>query len=167
MPNDQKNERGTLEVSSYLDSMFAGFREQLSNYLQLIRELRGLEARIELAEKTVCLTRDHFTMMLEQSDSVGPHDWSQLAKAQFVGKRLVDACLELLRERKRLKPEELRDALNRGSFRFRTTSPLREIHAALLRQKTISREENGDWVYVGEQEPIRLAAANDDEDIPF
>src|SRR5262249_1895110 len=44
-----------------------------------------------------------------------------------------------LREHKRLTREELLEELNHGMFRFRTSSPLREIHAALLRHPHVKK----------------------------
>lgn len=109
--------------------------------------LLALEARVELAEKTVSLTRDHLMTEIERSDSSTPRDWvSTLNNFRFVGSRLVDACMTVLEEGKRMTPQEILVALNRGMFRFRTSSPLREIHAALLRQ-SFAKKEDSVWVW--------------------
>jgi hypothetical protein len=154
----------TTEADAFLNGLYQEFHEQLHKYNTLTSHLMSLEARIELSEKTLCLTRDHLMMAIKRSDSTTPREWDKtLATARFVGWRLVDACLELLREHKKLRPEELRDQLNIGMFRFRTSAPLREIHAALLRQSAI-KKENGAWIYAGEQEPMRLRVVSSADD---
>ena len=92
-----------------------------------------------------------------------PRDWNKrLSEAQFVGLRLAESCLEILRERKKAKPDELRDALNHGTYRFRTSAPLREIHAALLKQTAI-KKVGETWVYVGEPKPSQPRIVSPDE----
>jgi hypothetical protein len=155
-PSPLETGHSTTEVDSYLSGLFKEFFDQLKRYSELTNELMSLEARIELSEKTVCLTRDHLAMAIENSDSRMPQDWEKtLSLARFVGSRLVDACQVLLREHKRMHPEELRDQLNIGMFRFRTSAPLREIHAGLLRQ-SFAVKTDGVWVWSGEQEPLPL-----------
>ena len=135
----------TLESHAYLAGLFGDFAQQMDRYKSLTRDLMGLEARMEIAEKTLCLTRDHLQLALTTIE--GGSGWrerynAEAAKVRFIGKRLVDACEEALAEHKKLTPEKLLDALNDGTFRFRTTAPLREIHAALLRHQHIRRVEN-------------------------
>jgi hypothetical protein len=164
MPKRKKKMiKGTNEVESYLHGLFHEFQGQLHKYHALTGELMSLESRIELAEKMVCLTRDHLAMATKESDSTMPRDWDKLlSQARFVGLRLADSCLEVLRERKRAKPEELRDALNDGTYRFRTSAPLREIHAALLKQTAI-KKVGETWIYVGEPEPSKTRVVSPDE----
>lgn len=150
----------THEATSYLQGLFQAFRQQTRHYAALTQELLSLEARIELAEKNLCLTRDHFKMTIENTDNAAPNDWDAIFKTvRFVGVRLVDACATLLQESKhqKLTPEELLSGLNFGTFRFRTNSPLREIHAALLKHPSVKRTDDA-WVWTGtaEQIPLRL-----------
>lgn len=107
-------------------------------------------------------------MAIKNSDETLPKEWrARLQLSRFVGARLADACLMILRERKKITHEELVDALNVGGFRFRTTSPAREIHAALLRQpKNVERLDEGGWKWIGgdaEQSvlPLRLVRSPD------
>jgi hypothetical protein len=151
-------ETATLESQAYLEGLFSDFSQQMDRYKALTRALMGLEARMEIAEKTLCLTRDHLQLALTTCEGGGiwrdRYD-AEAAKVRFIGKRLVDACEEALAQHKKLTPEKLRDALNEGTFRFRTTSPLREIHAALLRHPNIKRVDNY-YIWSGPKED-RLA----------
>ena len=74
------------------------------------------------------------------------------ARVRFVGMRLVDACVTVLQEHRKLTPVKLLDAINEGTFRFRTNAPLREIHAALLRHPHVKREGNY-YLWSGPKEP--------------
>jgi len=146
------------EANSYLAGLFEELRQQAAKYQALTGQLLNLEARVELAEKTVCLTRDHLVMEIGKSDSSTPHDWvGTLNDFRFAGVRLVDACMTLLQENKHMTPQEILVGLNRGMFRFRTSSPLREIHAALLRQ-TFAKKEDQVWVWTGTPEGHEVVA---------
>lgn len=137
----------TSEASAYLSGLFEELKQQSAKYQSLTNALLALEARVELAEKTVSLTRDHLMSEIAHSDSSTPRDWvSTLNNFRFVGVRLVDACMTVLEEGKRMTPQEILVALNRGMFRFRTSSPLREIHAALLKQG-FAKKEDAVWVW--------------------
>ena len=86
-------------------------------------------------------------------------------KIRFVGVRLADACQALLQEKKKLTPEQLLSALNDGMYRFRTNSPLREIHAALLKQ-TWADKVGAAYVWKGgteQQMPLRMRVVNTTE----
>jgi hypothetical protein len=137
-----------VKTPTYLAGLFQELRQQADKYAALTGQYLNLEARVELAEKTLCLTRDHLVMEIEKSDSTTPHDWvTTLNDFRFAGVRLVDACMVLLQENKRMTPQEMLVGLNRGMFRFRTSSPLREIHAALLRQN-FAKKEDQVWVWI-------------------
>jgi hypothetical protein len=140
----------TIEATYFLGGLFSEFRIQVKRYKALTAELMQLLARIEITEKTLCVIRDHLAMTVESTDTAMPHDWKPiLDSVSFVGVRLVDACSTLLQARKRLTQKEIINELNNGMFRFRTNSPIREIHAALLRHPTVTRD--GDcWVWTGE-----------------
>jgi hypothetical protein len=125
----------TVEVDGYLSGLYKEFRSQVDHYLEVTHNLLELEARAEIQEKNLRVTRDHLALSVEKAKTVTiPKDWtSTLKSVRFVGLRLADACVALLREQKRMTPEALFAELNLGMFRFRTSSPLREIHGALLR----------------------------------
>ena len=150
----------THESTAYLQGLFNAFQEHVAEYNAMTAHLLEMEARIELAEKTLSLTRDHLNMTINQTEGAAPHEWDKvLNSVRFVGVRLADACMALLQEstQKKLTPDELLNQLNHGMFRFRTNSPLREIHAALLKQSSVKRS-GSHWVWTGkaEQLPLRL-----------
>lgn len=145
-----------LEATAFLRGLFVEFQAQRERYANMTDALLSLEARIELAEKTLCLTRDHLAMSIERTDSAIPQDWTNILNSvRFVGMRLADACMTLLREHDKMTPKEILSALNSGMFRFRTNSPLREIHAALLRQNS-AKKVGGAWVWTGTREQIPM-----------
>lgn len=158
-PSPEVDHHISVESSAYLDGLFQELQRQIHHYVEFTRMLHNVEARLELAEKTLSLTRDHLMMTISQTDSARPRDWKgTLDGVRFVGVRLVDACQVLLQERKKMTPEELLMALNEGMYHFRTNSPLREIHAAMLRQNFAKREDEY-WVWIGKSEqqiPMRL-----------
>lgn len=139
----------TLEATSWLEGLAVEFQEQVERHSVLTKQLLQLEARIAMSEKALCAMRDQLQLGISECDTALPKDWQPtIQSVKFVGVRLVDACLTLLQERKKLTPQELVLGLNAGMFRFRTNSPLREIHAALLRQ-TMAKKIGGAWVWVG------------------
>jgi hypothetical protein len=155
-PRSGRAGQTALEATSFLSGLFEEFQEQKARYAHMTGSLLSMEARIELAEKTLCLTRDHLAMSIEKTDSAVPHDWTDILNSvRFVGMRLADACMTLLQEHGKMTPKEICTALNNGMFRFRTNSPLREIHAALLRQQSAKRVGNA-WVWTGTKEQIPM-----------
>lgn len=155
-----KHTHTTHESTAYLGGLFQEFCELTKKYNDLTGHLLSLEARIELAEKTLCLTRDHFAMTIARTQDAVPNDWSKvLNSVRFVGVRLADACAKSLQEHGKMTPEKLLRDLNDGMFRFRTNSPLREIHAALLRHPYV-RKSGGVYTWVAppaeKQLPMRL-----------
>jgi hypothetical protein len=173
----KREKTDTLESGAYLDGLFQDFSQQVARYHELTAHLMGLEARLELAEKTLILTRDHLKMALKTSEGDTTRhfrDWKSLAtKVRFVGMRLVDACTAVLKEHVKMTPTKLLETINEGTFRFRTNAPLREIHAALLRHPHVNRE--GDfyiWTAPKEEQmrmPLKLskqASTTSPEDKP-
>ncbi len=139
----------THESNSYLAGLFAEFQTQVLRYQEVTAHSREVEARVELTEKTLSLTRDHITEMVDKTEFATPTDWSDTLKiVRYVGVRLVDACVDILRRRQKVTIPELVMALNAGMFRFRTNSPIREIHGALMRQRSVRRTDEG-WEWVG------------------
>ncbi len=163
IPREDEKHLISSESNSYLRGLFAEFRSQIERYSALTSHLLNLEARIELVEKTLCLTRDHLAMSIKQTEAATPRDWEQHLKGvRFVGVRLADACMALLQEAHKMTPEEILVGLNKGMFRFRTNSPLREIHAALLRQPSV-KKVGETYVWTGgthKQMPLRLRTTN-------
>jgi|HubBroStandDraft_1064217.scaffolds.fasta_scaffold43132_3 hypothetical protein len=150
----------TRESTAYLKGLFGAFSEQVTSYNNQTDKLLQIEACIELSEKQLVLARDHLAMTIERTQGAVPHDWEEILRSvRFVGVRLADACAVLLQEsnNKKLTPEELLDQLNNGMFRFRTNAPLREIHAALLKQSSVKRS-GAYWIWLGQNEqlPLRL-----------
>jgi hypothetical protein len=155
----------TNESSSYLDGLHLEYEKQMMNYIDAVTKQMQAQARVELAEKTLVLTRDHFAMAVRNTEGGRPRAiWNEtLAQARFVGARLSEASVELLKEHQRLTLEHLLVLLNNGQYRFRTNTPLREIHAALLKQPGVERQ--GDelvWIGGTEQQLLmRLRAVSE------
>ena len=53
------------EAQSYLRGLVDELRDQNRKYFELTRAFLSLEARVDLAEQTVCLTRDHLARAIE------------------------------------------------------------------------------------------------------
>jgi hypothetical protein len=158
-PNDEEKAKSlnTTEEMSYLRGLNTEFQKQIIQYHRLTQELLSLEGRIELSEKMLCLTRDHLAMAIDRADSTPPEGSDKMLKGvRFVGVRLADACKVLLQEKRQLALEEILEGLNHGMFRFRTSSPLREIHAALLRQN-FAKKQGKKYLWIGEpQQQVSL-----------
>lgn len=149
----------TMEADAYLMGLYTAFAEQAKQYELRTNELLQLEARVDIAEKNLRVTRDHLAMSVQRAEGiVPPRAWSAaLAKVRFVGMRLADACVELLREKQRMTPRELLEGLNSGMFRFRTSAPLREIHGALLRHPNVRRSDDQQhWLWMGDGDQLAL-----------
>jgi hypothetical protein len=58
----------TLESGAYLNGLFQDFAKQISRYKGLTGHLMDIEARLQLAEKTLCLTRDHLALALAATE---------------------------------------------------------------------------------------------------
>jgi hypothetical protein len=150
-PKEKPGGPGTTstEALGYVGGLYREFREQVCRYNQLTGELLSMQARVELQEKNLVVTREHLAFAIEKSEEQLPPLWTeQITYARFVGMRLADACLVLLKERKRLTHAEILTALNKGMFRFRTNAPLREIHGAMVRQPFVRRVSDG-WMWTG------------------
>jgi hypothetical protein len=148
-PEPESKRGPTTEALSWVGGLYAEYAEQLARYHELTSHLFSLQARVEVVEKNLCVTRDHLALAIEKSEEPMPEPWTKaLNSARFVGMRLADACLGLLKERKRLTHAEMLNALNLGMFRFRTNAPAREIHGALLRQPYVKRASDG-WMWTG------------------
>ena len=161
---DRKRHPPTSEAHAFIGALHEEFSQQVTRYHSLTENLLDMEARVELAEKQLCLTRDHLAMVIEKTDGAVPHDWKKISdKVRFVGVRLADACIALLKEHKKMTPQELLDALNHGMYRFRTSSPYREIHGALLRQRHVKRTEDDAWAWEGpDEDQLKLSLLKPD-----
>ncbi len=139
----------TTEATAFVHGLLEEFADQVHRYHEMTAHLLEMEAKVELAEKQLRVVRDHFAQVVQRTQGALPRDWTRLLNSvRFVGSRLADACLAVLRERKEVAHQELLDALNLGMYRFRTNTPLREIHGALLRQPQVERMDEG-WRWTG------------------
>ena len=138
----------SVERQGFVAGLFDALREQLDRHLTLVRQLATLQGKVQVSERNLALTRDHLQALLEDTaDEMVPEGWEDvLSRVRFVGVRLGSACLALLREHDALSTEELEIKLNEGQFRFNTGTPLREINAALLRQRHVVRIDDR-WHY--------------------
>ena len=137
----------TMESMSYIHGVYDAFHKQVHDYQTLTDQLLRLEGQIVLAEKQVQVARDHLCMVIENTPTALPSDWDKtLGTVRFVGVRLAEACLQLLRDQSPMTTEDLVQGLNYGMYRWRSNSPARELNAAMLRQKSVKREE-GNWIY--------------------
>jgi len=144
-----ENHPGTVERRAFVQGLFSELNEQVAHYVAVVAQLADAQGRMVLAERNLRLTREHLKAILSRTDEDVPPDWQKvLRQVRFVGARPGDAIVEVLRDHGSLTTREMLDELNRGQFRFRTGSPLREINAAMLRQASV-RRENDRWIYEG------------------
>lgn len=137
----------TAERIGYVEGLFGELEEQLQRYVDLSRQQQKVLAQLEIAENTVQAIRGYIYTQLANTEEDVPPNWELLLKqGRFVGSRIGEACTTVLKEQNVLSHEELLDELNDGQFRFRTSHPLREINAALLRHPKINKEGEN-WVY--------------------
>ena len=149
----------TMESMSYVHGVYDAFHKQVNDYQTLTDKLLRLEGQIVLAEKQVQVARDHLCMVIEKTPTALPPDWDKtLGTVRFVGVRLAEACLQLLRDQSPMTTEDLVEGLNHGMYRWRSHSPARELNAAMLRQKSVKREEDN-WIYTPiDVTPVALEA---------
>jgi hypothetical protein len=147
--------RPTAERRGFVQGLFNELNEQLKRYLSVGTHLAELQGQMMIVERNLQLTRDLLESELSQTDEEVPQDWQKvLRKVRFVGARLGDACVEILREHPPMTTQEILDHLNLGQFRFRTGTPLREMNAALLRQSHVQKE-NDRWYVIPDAKPMR------------
>lgn len=139
----------SLERYEFVTGLFEELHEQLTRHLTHVKDLSRAQGRIEVGERALVATRDYLLSILETTaDEHVPEDWRDiLDQVQFIGVRLGVACTDLIERHGPLTIEELHARLNDGQFRFRTSTPLREINAALIRNSR-ARKEGERWVYV-------------------
>lgn len=132
---------------AFLGGMAAELSRMSRRYAEDAAAQSRLEARIAAGERRIAAARRHLEIALEGwPPGAVPAAWSELAaSARFAGAAAGDACVLLLRERGPLATEELRTLLAAAGFRFRTRTPGREIHAALLRKRGVGRS-GGRWI---------------------
>jgi hypothetical protein len=164
-PSEPKPTVRTIEIDGYLSGLYAAFNEQVGHYQHITHQLLSLEAQAEIAEKNLRVTRDHLAFSVDRAKTVTiPRDWTDtLNSVRFVGMRLADACVALLKDHKRLTSEMIFAQLNHGMFRFRTSAPLREIHGALLRHP-FATKDGAEWVWseAGDQISMHLRVVGSD-----
>jgi hypothetical protein len=146
-----------VERMGFVEGLFQELKHQLGRHLDVVSQLALLQGRVEITERTLALTRDHLMDALGQTDEDVPQDWQEvLNEVRFVGVRLGDACVGILRRRETLTTQEIADELNKGQFRFRTNTPLKEVTAALLRQPRVKRQDDR-WVYLPRDDGLQTA----------
>lgn len=129
------------EKLEYLGTLRDEFDDQAKRYEGIMLTLRQLEFKAEVAEKHLCVARDHLLLALDENPGMVGEDWEKVLKrVRFVGRRLADACVELLRENTTMTTSELISGLRSGMFRFKGAAPLREVHAAVMRHPNIKRD---------------------------
>ena len=137
----------TAEREGYVEGLFEELEEQLDRYVEFSKQIQKIQAQIGIAEGTIQAIRGYIYTQFSNTEEDVPANWEMLLKqARFVGARLGDACVEILKEQNELSKAEMLDELNEGQYRFRTPHPLREINAALLRHPKI-RKEGDMWIY--------------------
>ena len=138
----------TNERVSFVNGLLSELEDQMHRYLDLVSEEKSLQAKITLCERNLQATRDFIESQLQNTDEDVPWNWEkQLSQVRFVAVRIGDACIEVLREASAngedgLTTDEILQRLNDGQFRFRTGYPLREIHAALIRNGRVERDQD-------------------------
>ncbi len=140
-------------------------REVVTSYEELERDRLNLEAaqaRYDFTKRQVMLARDRYrsewdfpTSLFDFPDHIeidrqeaGHFVWV-MNRIRFMGLPIGQACRIALGELKLSTTEALVSTLEDGGFSFSTTSPSREIHAALMKQPWVKRSPGGEWEYVG------------------
>ena len=143
----------SLERQEFIQGLFEELDGQLHRHLAAVAQLSRLQGRIDVSERALVATRDHLLSALESTveESV-PEGWQEvLDRVRFIGARIGVACAYLLERHGPLTMAELHARLNDGQFRFRTSTPLREINAALIRNSR-ARKDGEQWSYVPPEE---------------
>lgn len=148
---------GTLERQNYLEGLQIELANQFGRYNELLIEYSRLLGQLEVAERGVVLSRDHLLASIDCRDmengDVCPQCMPELVGSiRFTGTRVAEAALTVLRENGTLDSDEMVAALNAGGFRFRTPTPMRELHAALLQQRRLVKRVGDQWTYIGKEE---------------
>ena len=148
----------TNERVAFVEGLFSELEDQTQRYLELVAEEQKLQAKVAVTEGNLQSTRDFIRSQLQDTDEDVPANWEgPLQKVRFVGSRIGDACVQVLREaaeteKSELTSQEILHRLNSGQFRFRTGYPLREIHAALIRNSRVDRVDEL-WKWKSDSEP--------------
>ncbi len=161
MPNPEDLRMPSAERMGFVEGLLKALDEQTKHHVQLVQDLAEMQARVNISERNLRHTRDYLRSTLETTEEDVPENWREVIdRVRFVGARLGDAALDVLKTRGHpLTVEEIESALNDGQFRFRTGHPKREIHGALLRQRLVRRDaETETWEYVNEEKPAQKAS---------
>lgn len=105
-------------------------------------------AQIELREAEQEISTVQQLIQIEDSRWAGKQPEMEAIDDRFADMKLRDACLILLDEADEWTLMDLEVALSRGSFKFITKQPGREIHMALVGLQTLGkakRLESGVW----------------------
>src|SRR2546430_636945 len=72
---EQRRGLHTTECTAYLEGIYDEFALLVQRYASLTSHMREMEARVELTEKTLSLTRDHLAEMIDKIEFATPKDW--------------------------------------------------------------------------------------------
>lgn len=140
----------SAERVGFVGGLFNALQDLLHTHTHIVLELGEIQGRFDISERNLRATRDHLLATVESSGEHVPKDWRKVIdQVRFLGARLGDAAIEVLKnEDDPCTLSEIHDVLNNGGFHFRTGTPLREIHAALIRQPGAKRDPETDtWRY--------------------
>src|SRR5215831_1378438 len=65
----------TIERSGFVCGLLQELQEQTVRYVEFVGEMAHLQARIEIAERNVRLTREHLESVLGRTNERVPADW--------------------------------------------------------------------------------------------
>jgi hypothetical protein len=132
-------------------------------------ELERARSQYEFAERRLVLAKERFYLELRahpepQSEGLLPRDLDEvISSVQYMGDSIKSACKWVLGAWMAASSEEIADRLEEGGFQFKSDVPVREVHAALMKQPWAKKNQaTGMWEY---QDVLRLYRP-DDPDLP-
>ena len=129
-----------------IGGMFAELRERAERHAAAAAEAERLERVVAHGERRLAAAGEHLLAVLEAEGMEAPAGWRDaLLRARMAGASAGEACAILLEEHGPATAAGLKTMLERAGFRFRGAAPLREIHAALIRNSRV-RRDGGLWV---------------------
>ena len=121
--------------------MIAELRERAERHAAAAAGAALLERRIARGERRLAAAGEHLLAVLEADGIDAPAGWRDaLLRARMAGASAGKACAIMLQEHGPLTTAGLKTMLERAGFRFRGATPLREIHAALIRNSRVRRD---------------------------
>ena len=121
--------------------MLAELRERAERHAAAVAEAERLERGVAQGERRLAAAGKHLLSALEAEGIDAPAGWRDaLLRARMAGASAGEACAILLEEHGPATTAGLKTMLERSGFRFRSATPLREIHAALIRNARVRRD---------------------------